>query len=163
MNQLPIILLYNIVKSSFLNLFILFSGHALSALGRKDNAFLVWKEGYGHAINKTADLKQLLELEELLASAGLDKINISEDHVQNVSGVMPTVSDTHSENYSESNGTHKIDTKPIGVSGICSKPIESNNKVSSGKTITIKGNSKIRSISLDFRLSRGIAKVPSSY
>lgn len=132
-------------------------------MGRKGNAFLVWKEGYGHAINQTADLKQLLELEELLASAGLDKINISEDHVQNASSIMPAVSDTHSENYSKSNGTHKIDTKPIVVSEICSKPIESNDKVISGKTITIKGNSKIRSISLDFRLSRGIAKVPSSH
>lgn len=45
------------------------TGHAYSALGRKDDAVMVWEQGYEHAIHQSADLKQLLELEELLTSA----------------------------------------------------------------------------------------------
>ncbi|KAJ1414511.1 Tetratricopeptide-like helical domain superfamily [Sesbania bispinosa] len=44
-------------------------GHALSALGRKADALLVWEQGYEHAQHQSADLKQLLELEELLMTA----------------------------------------------------------------------------------------------
>lgn len=43
-----------------------FKGHAYSALGRKNDAVLVWKQGYDLALNQSADLKQLLELEDLL-------------------------------------------------------------------------------------------------
>lgn len=44
-------------------------GHALSALGRKGDALLVWEQGYEHAQHQSTDLKQLLELEELLMTA----------------------------------------------------------------------------------------------
>ncbi|KAF7809893.1 suppressor of RPS4-RLD 1 [Senna tora] len=44
-------------------------GHALSALGRKEDALSVWELGYEHALHQSADLKQLLELEELLTKA----------------------------------------------------------------------------------------------
>ncbi|XP_061340851.1 suppressor of RPS4-RLD 1 isoform X2 [Gastrolobium bilobum] len=44
-------------------------GHALSALGRKEDALLVWEQGYENAQHQSADLKQLLELEELLITA----------------------------------------------------------------------------------------------
>lgn len=44
-------------------------GHALSALGRKDDALFVWEQGYEHALHQSADLKQLLELEDLLTRA----------------------------------------------------------------------------------------------
>ncbi|KAL2522527.1 Suppressor of RPS4-RLD 1 [Forsythia ovata] len=43
--------------------------HAFSALGRKQEALSVWENGYEHAVRQSADLKQLLELEELLGSA----------------------------------------------------------------------------------------------
>ncbi|KAH1267204.1 Suppressor of RPS4-RLD 1 [Glycine max] len=43
-------------------------GHALSALGRKTDALLVWEQGYEHAQHQSADLKLLLELEELLTT-----------------------------------------------------------------------------------------------
>ncbi|TKY70628.1 Suppressor of RPS4-RLD 1 [Spatholobus suberectus] len=44
-------------------------GHALSALGRKTDALLVWEQGYEHAQHQSADLKLLVELEELLTIA----------------------------------------------------------------------------------------------
>ncbi|RZB78431.1 Suppressor of RPS4-RLD 1 [Glycine soja] len=43
-------------------------GHALSALGRKIDALSVWEQGYEHAQQQSADLKLLLELEELLTT-----------------------------------------------------------------------------------------------
>ncbi|KAL1190442.1 Suppressor of RPS4-RLD 1 [Cardamine amara subsp. amara] len=41
-------------------------GRALLALGRKQEAVLVLEQGYKNALQQTADVKQLLELEELL-------------------------------------------------------------------------------------------------
>ncbi|KAG4175931.1 hypothetical protein ERO13_A11G217900v2 [Gossypium hirsutum] len=52
-------------------------GHAFSALGRKEDAIAVWERGYEHALRKSADLKQLLELEELLTAAKPGKQDIS--------------------------------------------------------------------------------------
>lgn len=44
-------------------------GRAYSALGRKDDAVMVWEQGHEYAVRESADLKQLLELEELLTAA----------------------------------------------------------------------------------------------
>uniref|UniRef100_A0A7N0ULP9 Suppressor of RPS4-RLD 1 n=1 Tax=Kalanchoe fedtschenkoi TaxID=63787 RepID=A0A7N0ULP9_KALFE len=44
-------------------------GQALSALGRKEEALFVWKKGRECAISHSTDLKQVLELEELLKIA----------------------------------------------------------------------------------------------
>ncbi|KAA3473828.1 suppressor of RPS4-RLD 1 [Gossypium australe] len=59
-------------------------GRAFSALGRKEDAIAVWERGYEHALRKSADLMQLLELEELLtvAKPGKQDISfISDNHV----------------------------------------------------------------------------------
>ncbi|KAK9949075.1 hypothetical protein M0R45_004618 [Rubus argutus] len=48
-------------------------GRAFSALGRKEDAVLVWEQGYEHALRQSADLKQLLELKELLSNAEQDR------------------------------------------------------------------------------------------
>ncbi|WVZ24465.1 hypothetical protein V8G54_003009 [Vigna mungo] len=53
---------------SLLQAYIL-KGSALCVLGRKENALLVWEQGYEHALHQSADLKQMLELEELIATA----------------------------------------------------------------------------------------------
>ncbi|CAJ1929408.1 unnamed protein product [Sphenostylis stenocarpa] len=42
---------------------------AVSSLGRKGDAVLVWEQGYEHAQHQSSDLKLLLELEELLTTA----------------------------------------------------------------------------------------------
>ncbi|XP_050205125.1 suppressor of RPS4-RLD 1 [Mercurialis annua] len=44
-------------------------GRAFSSLGRKYDALMVWEQGSEHAVRQSADLKQLLELEELLKFA----------------------------------------------------------------------------------------------
>ncbi|KAG6729060.1 hypothetical protein I3842_01G007800 [Carya illinoinensis] len=56
-------------------------GRAFSALGRREDALLVWEKGYEQAMRQSADLKQLLELEELLRIA---KEDISCTHENNV-------------------------------------------------------------------------------
>ncbi|XP_061948609.1 suppressor of RPS4-RLD 1 isoform X2 [Populus nigra] len=56
-------------------------GRAFSSLGRKDDALLVWEQGYEHALHQSADLKQLLELEELLKFAKQDRSAGCETHV----------------------------------------------------------------------------------
>lgn len=45
------------------------------------DALLVWEKGYGHALNESADLKQLLELEELLSSLKQDANDASENQM----------------------------------------------------------------------------------
>ncbi|XWS45190.1 hypothetical protein CRYUN_Cryun15aG0115000 [Craigia yunnanensis] len=52
-------------------------GRAFSALGRKEDAISVWEQGYEQALRTSADLKQLLELEELLTVAQPGKQDIT--------------------------------------------------------------------------------------
>ncbi|KAI3794121.1 hypothetical protein L1987_36748 [Smallanthus sonchifolius] len=86
---------------SLLQAYIL-KGRAYSALGRKDDAVLVWEQGYEHAVRQSTDLKQLLELEELLtvvkrsmvASNDKDAKQLSE---WSVSKPEPTISGKSSE------------------------------------------------------------------
>ncbi|XP_022741560.1 suppressor of RPS4-RLD 1-like isoform X1 [Durio zibethinus] len=52
-------------------------GRAFSALGRKEDAIAVWEQGYEHALRQSADLKLLLELEELLTVEKTGKQDIS--------------------------------------------------------------------------------------
>ncbi|CAK7337777.1 unnamed protein product [Dovyalis caffra] len=56
-------------------------GRAFSSLGRKEDALLVWEQGYEHALRQSADLKQLLELKELLKFAKQDRSAGCETHV----------------------------------------------------------------------------------
>lgn len=61
-------------------------GHALSALGKKEEALLIWEQGYEHAVHQSADLKQLLELEELLKIAKQNTAVSSDNHLVESSG-----------------------------------------------------------------------------
>jgi len=54
-------------------------GNALSALGRKEDALLVWEQGHANAVLESTDLKELLELEELLVTAKQNGVTLSED------------------------------------------------------------------------------------
>ncbi|KAH9712205.1 Suppressor of RPS4-RLD 1 [Citrus sinensis] len=58
-------------------------GCAFSALGRKEEALSVWEKGYEHALHQSADLKQFLELEELLTAAKQDRSVTCEYDVSN--------------------------------------------------------------------------------
>lgn len=73
-------------------------GRAFSALGRKEEAILVWEKGHEHALHQSADLKQLLELEELLAVAKQEKSIISENHATE-SELSMLISESESENH----------------------------------------------------------------
>ncbi|KAL7231710.1 hypothetical protein ACSBR2_009860 [Camellia fascicularis] len=60
-------------------------GRAFSALGRKEDALLVWEQGYEYALHQSADLKQLLELEELLTIAKQNRSISCENHDMDLS------------------------------------------------------------------------------
>ncbi|RYQ80816.1 hypothetical protein Ahy_Scaffold1g106965 isoform A [Arachis hypogaea] len=57
----------------------IFKGRALSALGRKADALLVWEQGYEQAQHHSSDLRQLLEIEELLTTAKQGNENVSHE------------------------------------------------------------------------------------
>ncbi|PON66705.1 N-terminal acetyltransferase A, auxiliary subunit [Parasponia andersonii] len=81
----------------------IFKGCAFSALGRKEEAVLVWEQGYEHAVRHSADLKQLLELEDILTLAKQEKSSVRENHAID-SGSSMLVSESGpstSENSSE--------------------------------------------------------------
>nr|AFK49287.1 unknown [Lotus japonicus] len=59
-------------------------GCALSELGRKADALLVWEQGYEHALHHSGDLRQLLELEELLRTAKQGNDALSETRAASV-------------------------------------------------------------------------------
>ncbi|KAG5028907.1 hypothetical protein JHK87_012421 [Glycine soja] len=61
-------------------------GSALSVLGRQENALLVWEQGYEHALHQSADLKQLLELEELIETAKQGKNTLETLKIQDTLG-----------------------------------------------------------------------------
>lgn len=61
-------------------------GRALSALGKKEEALLIWEQGYEHAVHQSADLKQLLELEELLKIVKQNTAVASDSHSVQSSG-----------------------------------------------------------------------------
>lgn len=89
-NAQTYVLSFELCISLFCNL-----GCALSGLGRKADALLVWEQGYECALHQSADLKQLLELDELLVTMKQDNNALSETYGPS----MP-----HSESDSLSNG-----------------------------------------------------------
>ncbi|KAF7828654.1 suppressor of RPS4-RLD 1-like isoform X1 [Senna tora] len=190
-------------------------GHALSALGRKRDALFIWEQGYEHAIHLSADLKQLLELEELLLTAkqgssiingvqgsplpqtkldsqgqgNLSVSNKNQDELGaqtelyreynksdgNVNG-SPDVLDKlsyNSESCNDSSDTSescdKVSTNindSIDINEILRKsskkfefPHERKDEARKTKKFCVARISKTKSISVDFRLSRGIAEV----
>lgn len=88
------------------------TGRAFLALGRRDEAIQVWEQGCDRAFCQSTDLKQLLELEELLTVA--KQSNPIPDHAHGSSrscagtnGSLPSVSIKPSEtgdNHGLSNG-----------------------------------------------------------
>ncbi|CAD6252687.1 unnamed protein product [Miscanthus lutarioriparius] len=62
-----------------------FTCKALSSLDKKEDALAAWKQGYEIALRDTTDLKQLLELEELVSSVKICETTESADHVMDTS------------------------------------------------------------------------------
>ncbi|XVF17569.1 hypothetical protein REPUB_Repub10bG0134700 [Reevesia pubescens] len=82
-------------------------GRAFSALGRKEDAIAAWEQGYEHAFRQSADLKQLLELEELLTEAktGKHDINFTSDNHVADSKLSTTLSESRPYVNGKSNET----------------------------------------------------------
>ncbi|KAF9619660.1 hypothetical protein IFM89_007981 [Coptis chinensis] len=107
-------------------------GSALSCLGKEEEALIVWEQGHGYAVRQSTDLKQLVELEELLARAKQNKPIVSEQHIKESSDPIVSVCDlgtkTHSvsngslENGSRSSGTYQVSSISSATSGAISKP-----------------------------------------
>ncbi|XP_042494267.1 suppressor of RPS4-RLD 1 [Macadamia integrifolia] len=96
-------------------------GRALSSLGRKEDALLIWEQGYECAFHQSADLKQLLELEELLACAKRNRTIVSEDNAMKSSSPTMSISDSGRANHCNSSDTSEIDSKTIYTSETESK------------------------------------------
>ncbi|KAJ0980264.1 hypothetical protein J5N97_008519 [Dioscorea zingiberensis] len=158
-------------------------GNALSALGRKEEALLVWQLGYGNAVQQSADLKQLLELEELLSNAKqnqpvifeepvTDSSNtkqdlsvVSEEHVIDSSVAITSSSGSGSEDIIDSSNVNTPDNSETQsksddrVKIIIPNEIFQAGPIRIGPKLLAASKTKTKSISLDFRLSRGIAQV----
>ncbi|KAL5753095.1 hypothetical protein ACOSP7_023263 [Xanthoceras sorbifolium] len=107
-------------------------GGAFFALGKKEDALLVWEKGYEHALHQSADLKQLLELEELLIAAKLDKSVTLENHAGDSRSLLPVSelgvneygkTSKACENQDESD-ISKSRSEPKDASEICNKSSE---------------------------------------
>lgn len=164
-------------------------GNALSALGRKEEALLVWQQGYENAVQQSADLKQLLELEELLSNAkqsqpvtceeqvadspiadsSIAKENqsvVSEEHVIDSSAAVESSPGLGSEHIIDSSkvNTHE-DSEILRKSDDDIEISSGPNEIIQVGPITIlpkilaSSKTKSKSISLDFQLSRGISQV----
>uniref|UniRef100_A0A5B6ZGZ4 Putative tetratricopeptide repeat protein 13 isoform X1 n=1 Tax=Davidia involucrata TaxID=16924 RepID=A0A5B6ZGZ4_DAVIN len=124
-------------------------GRAFSALGRKEDALLVWEQGYEYAVRQSADLKQLLELEELLAIAKRNSSISCENHAVESSGSLPAsepeplISSNSSEicnNHSKLSGEFELHSESSNSSEIHSEsnyrsdvPNESSDKIKNKK------------------------------
>ncbi|KAL0350530.1 UNVERIFIED_CONTAM: Suppressor of RPS4-RLD 1 [Sesamum radiatum] len=116
-------------------------GRAFSALGRKEEALSVWEQGYEHAVCQCADLKQLLELEDLLRIAKQNGSISCQNHVMESSGLsVPTsgsVVSTKASEISYENGKSNGKIKPSSKS---SKQLEAHDKLQNGSSLNVKGD-----------------------
>ncbi|RYQ80817.1 hypothetical protein Ahy_Scaffold1g106965 isoform H [Arachis hypogaea] len=186
----------------------IFKGRALSALGRKADALLVWEQGYEQAQHHSSDLRQLLEIEELLTTAKQGNENVS--HEAHGSITLQSESDSLSngnlienknqdnlgaedesctnngdksvilmktadkfDSESELNGddreSNKFDGQVSGSPDVidklsynsesCNDSSDASESCEKVFTNIVARVPKTKSISVDFRLSRGIAEV----
>ncbi|TXG59325.1 hypothetical protein EZV62_013898 [Acer yangbiense] len=126
-------------------------GRAYFELGRKEDALLVWEKGYEHALNQSADLKQLLELEELLTAAKQDKSVPLENHAADSSSSLPVSelgeyengkTSKACENHDESD-ISKSSSEPMDASEICNKSSD-NSDMSNGIIDKANGSSSVQ-------------------
>lgn len=95
-------------------------GRAFSALGRKEDALLVWEQGYECAVRQSTDLKQLLELEDLLTVTKEHRNITSECHAME-SSMLSSESGAHTNGKSKSSETHTNQNKLNDESDLCTE------------------------------------------
>ncbi|KAG9160326.1 hypothetical protein Leryth_022656 [Lithospermum erythrorhizon] len=104
-------------------------GRAFSALGRKEEAITVWEKGYEYAVRQSTDLKQLLELEELLAVARQADSFASKKHAGDPRETMPLRSIMSNESF------HKDSSNAQELSNTCNGKLKFDLKVREKKSV----------------------------
>nr|GLL26427.1 suppressor of RPS4-RLD 1 [Ipomoea trifida] len=150
------------LDSSVLQPYIL-KGHALSAMGKKVEAMQVWQQGYDHAVQQCADLKQLMELEELLTIARKNSTISGDNGFMQLSGSGALLSRNpveNSENH-ESNGRLEPFRKPKDTEKAV-KEISKDNCQSNGSHNKVRENSKdnIQSNGSHHKQTNGTCDIP---
>ncbi|XP_038883616.1 suppressor of RPS4-RLD 1 [Benincasa hispida] len=118
-------------------------GHAYFALGKKGDALSIWERGYQYALCQSTDLKQLLELEELLTREKQDNNNVENGEVE--SGFSTVVLESGvtsvSRNFRETNNNvGKLMERP----DFCMKPSDSSEvcSISSDNLVVCEGGTE---------------------
>ncbi|ERM96636.1 hypothetical protein AMTR_s00001p00272290 [Amborella trichopoda] len=154
-------------------------------LARFEDALRVWEHGYGRAASHCTDLKQILELEELLANAKLNGHAVCEEQAMGSSCTVTSSSESDSGsapkshrndqnieitsaivNACESVGVmekNSITIEPHDVGGV----VEESSVISRPREGVMEKSSRARvskttSVFVDFRLSQGIAEANDS-
>lgn len=124
-------------------------GRALSALGKKEDALLVWEQGYGYAVRESADLKLFLELEELLKQ---NRKIVYEDHAIGSPESSISVTEPAIHVDERPNSTHKSYNKLDDESELCGELSDTSENCSKafdtsdghdGLGDTVNGNKKL--------------------
>ncbi|KFK30365.1 hypothetical protein AALP_AA7G251800 [Arabis alpina] len=133
-------------------------GRALLALGRKQEAVLVLEQGYENALQQTADVKQLLELEELLKDArreidGAFKDRVTESKQETPASALGSCASENSDEKVDKRENHdkvieisdnvcKVSSVAVSESGACSNGKSHKSSSNVGEESKIKSNSK---------------------
>lgn len=103
-------------------------GCAYFALGKKGDAFSIWERGYQYALCQSADLKQLLELEELLTREKQEKSIVENEVESQLSAVLESGVTPVNIKFSEKN--NNVD-KLMEHPDLCMKPSDASEDCSS--------------------------------
>lgn len=109
----------------------------MSSLDKKEDALAAWKQGYEIAVRDTTDLKQLLELEELVSSVKISETTESADHVMDAS-TCDTKVVISEDRVADTSATTMADTKTV----VCEEAIGSSKVSSNGDTKLANYNKK---------------------
>ncbi|KAM7251670.1 hypothetical protein ACFE04_023553 [Oxalis oulophora] len=99
-------------------------GRAFTALGRANDALLVWEKGYQNALSHSTDLKHLLEIEELLKNARQGNNGVSQgNHVPLDPGLKAQINGKPSDEQSKKSLASDLPSKPRELSQACSSEL----------------------------------------
>lgn len=117
-------------------------GHAFSAMGKKEEALSVWEQGYKHAVCQSADLKLLLELEDLLKIAKQNGSSSCQNCVMESSGSpFPASESIVSIKSSNVSDIHEISNGIIKPNSSSSQQLEAHESLQNGSSLNVKGDS----------------------
>lgn len=133
-------------------------GRALLALGRKQEAVLVLEQGYKSALQQTADVKQLIDLEELLKGArreidGIIKHQVTESGQEITASPLGSCAsdrldekydkrDNHDTVFGTTDNACKVSSMAVSESGACSNGNSLESSRESGEKSKINNFSK---------------------